>query len=493
MKTAPQNTGSQLPPSPSPLTIHIEKGTAERRIYTFTQPFRVGRDKSCDVRLSDPGVSRFHTEFWFKEGSWWVLDLESANGTYVNGMKVDRAPLSRQARVELGPGGPVLAVTLEVAEQSDPTMAAQFSMTQYQKHYIEGSDDRKAGQHTLMIRSAFKQSQKRQRQVFVAVIAVFAGLALAAGIYAFLKHREMQKQIALAQDIFYTMKSLELQFAPLLNSARSSQDDKLLDQVRHYRVQRLEMERKYNEFLTTLESYDKDVSPQERQVLRIARLFGECEINAPPGFVREVLAYIEKWKSTKRLKEAIERARSLKYIPTIARTFSEYDLPPHFFYLALQESDFNLNACGPQTDFGIAKGVWQFIPSTAANYGLRIGPLQHLRQPDPRDDRHHFEKSTQAAARYIKDIYDTDAQASGLLVMASYNWGENRVLRLLQRMPKNPRERNFWRLLALYRNQIPRETYDYVFFIISAAVIGEDPKLFGFDFESPLAKIEGTS
>jgi hypothetical protein len=124
---------------------------------------------------------------------------------------------------------------------------------------------------------------------------------------------------------------------------------------------------------------------------------------------------------------------------------------------------------------------------------LRVGPLQHLRQPDPRDDRHHFEKSTQAAARYIKDIYDTDAQASGLLVMASYNWGENRVIRLLQRMPQNPRERNFWRLLALYRNQIPKETYDYVFFIISAAVIGENPKLFGFDFENPLAKIEGVS
>jgi hypothetical protein len=60
-------------------------------------------------------------------------------------------------------------------------------------------------------------------------------------------------------------------------------------------------------------------------------------------------------------------------------------------------------------------------------------------------------------------------------------------------MPQNPRERNFWRLLALYRNQIPKETYDYVFFIISAAVIGENPKLFGFDFENPLAKIEGAS
>jgi hypothetical protein len=55
-------------------------------------------------------------------------------------------------------------------------------------------------------------------------------------------------------------------------------------------------------------------------------------------------------------------------------------------------------------------------------------------------------------------------------------------------MPDNPRERNFWELLK--RNEIPRETYDYVFYIVSAIVIGEDPALFGFDFENPLLGIE---
>jgi hypothetical protein len=37
--------------------------------------------------------------------------------------------------------------------------------------------------------------------------------------------------------------------------------------------------------------------------------------------------------------------------------------------------------------------------------------------------------------------------------------------------------------------QIPKETYDYVFYILSAAVIGENPRLFGFDFENPLADL----
>jgi len=52
-------------------------------------------------------------------------------------------------------------------------------------------------------------------------------------------------------------------------------------------------------------------------------------------------------------------------------------------------------------------------------------------------------------------------------------------------MPKNPRERNFWQLLR--RHKIPAETYEYVFYIFSAAVICENPRRFGFGFDNPLA------
>jgi hypothetical protein len=51
-------------------------------------------------------------------------------------------------------------------------------------------------------------------------------------------------------------------------------------------------------------------------------------------------------------------------------------------------------------------------------------------------------------------------------------------------MPNNPKERNFWRFVTQYK--IPDETYQYVLYIFSAAVIGEDPKYFGFNFQSPI-------
>jgi membrane-bound lytic murein transglycosylase D len=60
------------------------------------------------------------------------------------------------------------------------------------------------------------------------------------------------------------------------------------------------------------------------------------------------------------------------------------------------------------------------------------------------------------------------------------------VLPLVRSLPPNPKERNFWKLLEKDREKIPKETYDYVFYIFSAAVIGENPRLFGFNFDNPL-------
>jgi membrane-bound lytic murein transglycosylase D len=209
-------------------------------------------------------------------------------------------------------------------------------------------------------------------------------------------------------------------------------------------------------------------------------------LTMPPKFMREVERYIEFWKSTNRLATAIQTAERNGYLSHIKQELLSHDLPPQLLYVALQESNFDPFASGPMTRKGIAKGMWQFIPDTAIKYGLRIGPLREYPHKDTRDDRHNWQKSTTAAARYLKDLYSTDAQASALLVMASYNWGEDRVIPLIRSMPLNPRDRNFWRLLEKYRDKLPGETYNYVFYIFSAAVIGENPSLFGFGFRPPL-------
>ncbi|MBK7365837.1 MAG: transglycosylase SLT domain-containing protein [Nitrosomonas sp.] len=131
------------------------------------------------------------------------------------------------------------------------------------------------------------------------------------------------------------------------------------------------------------------------------------------------------------------------YTSIIIDALEKEGLPLYFMYLPLQESNYNTHAIGPETRFGIAKGAWQFLATTAQDYGLRSGPLANSKEYDPQDERFNFIKATQAGAKHLKHIYSTEAQASGLLVMASYNYGHTRVRNMINKMQENPRERNF--------------------------------------------------
>lgn len=474
------------------LTIHVEGGRSEERNFRFQGRFRIGRERSCDGQVKDPHVSRTHLEFLFEAGQWRVRDLGSVNGTYLDGVLIQESVLPQKARIELGAGGPVLSVQQEYRSTASPdpdeTVSVEAnSLTQIAGHYFGKSNTGTAGEHTMMIRRAFHRIQKRHSRRYQVILLAAVVLLIAIGSVAFYQQRQIDTMGVIAEDIFYAMKSIEVQMAQVesvvLSRADPGQKKVMIEKKAEFEA----MAHRYKDYVSELGIYDDgNLSEKKRLIMRVARIFGECDLNIPDAFVTEVQNYIQKWKSTGRLVSAVNRAESKGYTFPIRSALLNHHLPPQFFYLALQESDFKARIVGPKTRFGIAKGIWQFIPDTAMHYGLQTGPLLEERRYDPKDERFHFKKATEAAARYLKDIYKGEAQASGLLVAASYNWGHNRVRRLIRSMPENPRERNFWKLLKYHK--IPKETYDYVFYIFSAAVIGEDPGLFGFDFENPLSQ-----
>jgi serine/threonine protein kinase len=288
-----------------------------------------------------------------------------------------------------------------------------------------------------------------------------------------------------AEGLFYEMKAQDVIIARIQEDLVRTGSMVNPENLKALQDRRRQLEQFYDEVVSG--SYGRRLDERERLILRVTRLLGESDAAAPRGYVSEVSRYIERWRTTPRWAQAVKRAQDHGYTKTIAETLIARQLPPQFFYLALQESSFIPTAVGPPTRSGIAKGMWQIIPEIGSRYDLRIGPFSQETRVDPQDERMDWEKSTHAAARYIKDIYATEAQASGLLVMASYNWGDRHVFDRLTKMPQNPRERNFWTLLAQYPGDVPPEVYDYVFSIVSAAVIGENPRLFGFEFDNPLA------
>jgi transcriptional regulator of acetoin/glycerol metabolism len=81
----------------------------------------LGRGEECDVRIEGEETSRRHAEIR-REGPLWIIrDLDSRNGTFVNGERVQSAPLARGDLVRLGDA---LAVVVTVAATTDLADAA---------------------------------------------------------------------------------------------------------------------------------------------------------------------------------------------------------------------------------------------------------------------------------------------------------------------------------------------------------------------------------
>jgi len=477
--------GDSRPPRAPGIRVLVLRGQVIETERRFTGSFVIGRHAESDLCLPDTCVSRRHAEVLFDGDGWCVRDLQSRNGTWVNGQRVQVARLPEDAELELGAGGPILRLLPDPPPSAadDPSARpAPESVTEIIEHYFRKKGQGPAGEHTRLFQRAFQRAHRRKaRKYWVAVGVAVLLLAVAGGIIAF-QRAKLARLRATAESIFYAMKGLELQIAQLEDAASATADPKLRAEVGSRRLELEKMAGEYDRFLDELDVYG-DLPLERRIIFRMARRFGECELAMPKDFADEVLRYVGLWRTTDRLATALGRARRNGYPGEIARAMDDQDLPPHFFFLALQESDFKERVVGPKTRYGFAKGIWQFIPATADRYGLKVGPLYQRGVYDPADERYDFAKATRAAAAYLRDINGTEAQASGLLVLASYNWGENNVRKIIRSMPENPKDRNFWRLLD--HRDVPRETYDYVFSIFSAAVICQNPRLFGFDLECP--------
>jgi membrane-bound lytic murein transglycosylase D len=161
-------------------------------------------------------------------------------------------------------------------------------------------------------------------------------------------------------------------------------------------------------------------------------------------------------------REVVERwlTRSGRYLPMVLDVFRQKGLPEELVFTAMIESGFNPVAVSRAG----AKGLWQFMAPTARRYGLRVD--QWL------DERLDPEKSTVAAANYLKDLYAIFG--SWELSQAAYNAGEMKVLRAIE----GTGTRDFW---SLTRSRLLRdETKNFVPAIHAMTIIGQEPEQYGF-------------
>jgi len=154
-----------------------------------------------------------------------------------------------------------------------------------------------------------------------------------------------------------------------------------------------------------------------------------------------------------------------EYGQLINGILKENGLPEELLYLAMIESGLNPKAFSRAN----ASGMWQFIYSTGKIYGLKRDWYV--------DERRDPKKSTEAACKYLIDLYEEFDH--WYLALAAYNSGSGRV----QRAMRLHQTSDFWQLHSL-----PRETRNYIPYYLSAAIISKNPTEYGFETYSDKRK-----
>ncbi|QGY39734.1 transglycosylase SLT domain-containing protein [Pseudodesulfovibrio cashew] len=148
--------------------------------------------------------------------------------------------------------------------------------------------------------------------------------------------------------------------------------------------------------------------------------------------------------------------RSARYFPHIRTMLASADMPDDLKYIAVIESALKPEAGSRRG----ARGIWQFIPTTARNHGLTVS--RYI------DERRNFYLATAAAVRYFRILHERFN--SWTLACAAYNMGEEG---LEKRMGKQE-------VKDYYHLDLPRETERYILRAVAAKLILSDPARYGF-------------
>lgn len=205
--------------------------------------------------------------------------------------------------------------------------------------------------------------------------------------------------------------------------------------------------------------------------------FGPNFLEGPPVFVTDALAspkshypivtnsqvgfFLDRFTRERRDVIGTWLGRSGRFMSMIRETLKRHGLPEDLAFTAMIESGFNPVA----TSRAGARGLWQFMATTAKRYGLRVDQWV--------DERLDPEKSTVAAAAYLRDLYNLFG--SWFLAQAAYNAGEATIARAIRATGSS----DFWTLAR--SGFLRQETKEFVPQIVAAAHIGREPDRFGFE------------
>ncbi len=432
---------------------------------------RIGRGPQNDILIEDDAVvSARHCEIRRVGERFEIQDLDSTNGTYVNGTRITRAALDGACSIQLGPKGPQLAfligsdgaghnetirtdapAVLRDGEHED-VVAEAMARVHRPKWHPKRED-------TLTImRRAVRSAVARSRRNLRIVIAVLAAALIGLGGFT------AQRIVKMRQD----KQQLDAQIREVEELlAKAAEDPKRADEM----VEKLDRFQGAARQLTGSLLYRLSVQekrdPVEEELKSLFADFGAETYNIPP----DLLAHVERsvqilqGPDRQRIRDAFGRARG--DLDVMREMFRQENLPPDLAYMTVVESAVTNAAVSPAG----AVGPWQLMAPTARAMGLRVDGQV--------DERLDVRKSTVAARKLIRElILDFGAGGSVMLAVAAFNSGTSRVKQAVRTVKDPIKQRNFW---YLYRTRaLPQETREYVPKVLAVLIVARAPAKFGF-------------
>ncbi|MGH9868879.1 MAG: LysM peptidoglycan-binding domain-containing protein [Candidatus Polarisedimenticolia bacterium] len=214
-----------------------------------------------------------------------------------------------------------------------------------------------------------------------------------------------------------------------------------------------------------LDDITADLSPEKAQeeLRQVAPEARRVTFDIPMVLNQQVLGWVEIFKNRRDFRNSFLGGyeRYGWYEEMIHRTLAEEGMPQDLIYMAFLESTYKTSAYSRAR----AKGIWQFMTPTGRQYGLKVDRFV--------DERSHPEKSTRAAARYMKDLYGIFGDWH--LAIAAYNTGAGNIMRAQRRSGKT----SYWDLARTKYMRL--ETKNFVPAILALALISKDPAKYGFE------------
>ena len=439
---------------------------------------RIGRAPDNDLVIQGPFASivSLHHVAIDRDSECRIRDLESTNGTFVNGERISETTLAPNSSVRLGSQGPELYFTLDepaslvlnqttVIPENLVTPAPDTLLVpgMYENLLTQGVERARQaraggvhGQTMTIMREALHRALRRSGRRFRLVLGILAAALMAVSGYAAWQTLQLNRErIAINRRIGELERALE-------GATSSAETDRLATQLDSYEVAGSQLAR--HPLYRIVQPHENFVTEGIRGILAE---FGSEVYSVPPEFSERVEHYIQQYQGLDRSLMARALGSAAGRISDISRIMEQEHLPGDLAYLTVVES-----ALGTGESRMGAAGLWQFTPPTAKAYGLRVD--------DDVDERMNVTKATHAACRLLRQlILEFGSGSSTMLALAAYNGGAAKVKQAVQKAVQDPiKQRNFWYLY--HAHALPPETREYVPKVIAAIIIGRNPGLFGF-------------